>query len=73
MTKREAQRQLAENLILLAETLLDDETAGEYKCMDKQGELRITSVLGNSTTLVAIKNWNFEQLEDDWDEFIYEE
>jgi len=67
MTKLEARKQLAENLMLLAEALLDDEDAGQFK----DGELKITSVLGNSTTVIAIKNWNYEELEDDWEEEIW--
>lgn len=71
MTRDEARRDLAQNLMLLAESLLDDELAGQYKTDSKTGELRITSVLGNSTTVIAIKQWNYEELEDDiWDDII---
>lgn len=73
MTKKEAREQLAENLMLLAEALLEDETAGEFRTDGVSGELKITSVLGNSTTVVAIKNWRYDELEDDdeWSEVIY--
>lgn len=71
MTRDEARKELAENLMLLAEALLDDETAGEYKSDLDKGELKITSVLGNSTTVIAIKNWNYEYEDDDvWEDII---
>lgn len=65
MTKEEARKQLAENLMLLAEALLDDESAGQYKSDEKTGELKVTSVCGNSTTVIAIKNWSYEPVEDE--------
>jgi hypothetical protein len=65
MTRSEARRELAENLMLLAEALLDDENAGQYKDTLDGGELKVTSVLGNSTTVIAIKNWGYDQLEED--------
>lgn len=74
MTKKEARQQLAENLMLLAEALMEDDTAGEFRGNEVSGELKITSVLGNSTTVIAIKNWKYDDLDDDpdeWNEFIY--
>lgn len=65
MTKQEARRQLAENLMLLAEALLDDEEAGLYQGDESMGELKITSVLGDSTTVIAVKNWGMTEYEDD--------
>jgi len=71
MTRDEARKELAENLMLLAEALLDDELAGQYKIDSKTGELKITSVLGNSTTVIAIKQWNYEDLDDDtWEDIL---
>lgn len=73
MTKKEAREQLAENLMLLAEALMSDEEAGEFHTDGRSGEIKITSMLGNSTTVIAIKNWRYDELEDDdeWSEMIY--
>ena len=73
MTKKEAREQLAENLMLLAEALLTDESAGEFRTDEKSGELKITSVLGNSTTVIAIKSWSYDELDEDdsWSPIIY--
>ena len=68
MDRDRARKELAENLILLAEALLDDENAGEYTDFDDKGELKITSVTRDSTTVVAIKTWGTE--EEEWAEFI---
>lgn len=71
VTRDEARRELAENLMLLAEALLDDEKAGKYTDDLDGGELKVTSVLGNKTTIIAIKKWNYKELEEDeWADII---
>jgi hypothetical protein len=67
MTRDEARRELAESLILLAESLFDDETAGDYKADEVTGELKITSTTRNGTTIIAIKNWDYEASDVDAD------
>jgi hypothetical protein len=63
-SRDDARRELAERLMLLAEALLEDEDAGEWKSDEKTGELKITSVLGNSTSIVAVQNYSYEEMEE---------
>lgn len=70
MTKEEARKELAENLILLAEALLDDETAGEYQCDLDTGELKVTSRTKNYITVIAVTSWSSENFEEEWADII---
>lgn len=74
MTKSDARKQLADNLMMLAEALLDDEAAGQYTSNEFEGRLKITSKHPTGTTIVAVTNWNYSKCEeeDEWDEYIYD-
>lgn len=68
MTRDAARRELSENLMLLAEALLENEDAGEYKGDVDKGEFKITSSTGSGMTVVAVTNWDVE--EEEWAEYI---
>jgi hypothetical protein len=69
MTRDEARRELAENLMMLAEALLDDEACGEYVGNVEEGEFEITSSTGSGMTVIAVTNWSPEEIEE-WAEYI---
>lgn len=70
MNKREAQEQLAESLILLAEALLAGDDAGQFTQTEENGELKITSTTRDSTTIVVVKEWIYKENEDEWAEYL---
>lgn len=69
MNRDEARRELAENLMLLAEALLDEEASGEYIGDVDKGEFKVTSSTASGMTVVAVTNWNAEEIEE-WAEYI---
>lgn len=75
MTSKEKREKLSNELMLLAEALLEDEDIGSYSIINN--ELKIESSLGGDSS-IHIKIKNYKKLDrdipmdDGWDEFIYD-
>ncbi len=71
MNKEDARKELAENLMLLAESLLDGD-AGEYSGTADKGQLKVTSATASGITVIAVTNWDIEEFEElyQWADYI---
>lgn len=64
MIDSEARKQLAELLMNLAESLLEDDDVGIITQDGKKKELRVNAILDDSTTLIAVKFWTAEEIDE---------
>lgn len=79
MNELDARMQLANDLLNLAEAIKDDNSVIVKELFGDKRELHIESVLGDSTTLIAVKRWTEKEIvelkkkvDDEWPEFILE-
>ncbi len=65
MNEKEARLKLADELSNLVEALKDDDYgAGIMTELEGKRELQLVAVLGNDTTLLVLKRWTKQEMED---------